>query len=35
MVEDEGEKMTVARSCGTLWSVVRSLDFNLSEVKRH
>lgn len=35
MVEDEGEMVTVARSCETMWSMVRSLDFNLRVVKRH
>lgn len=35
MVDDEGERMTVARSRGTLWSVIRSVDFNLSVVKKH
>lgn len=35
MVEDEGEIVTVARSHETMWSMMRSLDFNLRVVKRH
>jgi len=28
-------EVTAATSCGTLWSVVKSYNFNLSVVKRH
>lgn len=33
MVEDEGEKLAVVISHGTLWSMLGSLDFNLSVVE--